>query len=200
MKKSLLCLMVLTLGMVTVPVNAQTKNNTQKETLVKKVSKFWKKTTKQVATAGKNIGDAIGIDELARKNDSDLKEIDGVKYMPIYTTDLFANDNLTDDNEMIKICKLKFADKYPESRIVHCVIPQKEWIMTAIREGSKITGYRRYAYCYLLAKDGTDGYINARFLFTEYREPGENYVEINNSPKWERTDVIPNSVYSKLAE
>ena len=43
--------------------------------------------------------------DLAKKNNEDLKEIDGVKYMPIYTTDLFANNNLSDDEELIKNSK-----------------------------------------------------------------------------------------------
>ena len=192
--------MFLAFGMTALPVNAQTNNNAKKETLVKKVSTFWKKTKKQVTTAGKNIGDAIGVDDLAKKNNEDLKEIDGVKFMPIYTTDLFVNNNLSDDEEQIKISKDEFVGKYPDAKIVHCVIPQKEWILTAVKEGSKITGYRRYAYSYLLAKDGTDGYINARFIFMEYRDAGENYVKSGSWPKWDRTDIIPNNVYSKLAE
>ncbi len=200
MKKNLIYLMFLAFGITVLPANAQTNNNAQKETLVKKVSTFWKKTKKQVSKTGKNIGDAIGVDELAKKNNEDLKEIDGVKFMPIYTTDLFANNNLSDDEEQIKISKEEFARKYPDAKIIHCVVPQKDWIMTAIKEGSKITGYRRYAYCYLLAKDGTDGYINVRFLFMEYRDAGENYVKSANWPKWDRTDIIPNNVYSKLAE
>ena len=200
MKKNLIYLMFLAFGMTALPVNAQTNNNAKKETLVKKVSTFWKKTKKQVTTAGKNIGDAIGVDDLAKKNNEDLKDIDGVKYMPIYTTDIFANNNLSDDEELIKISKDEFVGKYPDAKIVHCVIPQKEWILTAVKEGSKITGYRRYAYSYLLAKDGTDGYINARFIFMEYRDAGENYVKSGSWPKWDRTDIIPNNVYSKLVE
>ena len=200
MKKNLIYLMFLAFGMTALPVNAQTNNNAKKETLVKKVSTFWKKTKKQVTTAGKNIGDAIGVDDLAKKNNEDLKDIDGVKYMPIYTTDIFANNNLSDDEELIKISKDEFVGKYPDAKIVHCVIPQKEWILTAVKEGSKITGYRRYAYSYRLAKDGTDGYINARFIFMEYRDAGENYVKSGSWPKWDRTDIIPNNVYSKLAE
>lgn len=200
MKKNLIYLMFLAFGMTALPVNAQTNNNAKKETLVKKVSTFWKKTKKQVTTAGKNIGDAIGVDDLAKKNNEDLKDIDGVKYMPIYTTDIFANNNLSDDEELIKISKDEFVGKYPDAKIVHCVIPQKEWILTAVKEGNKITGYRRYAYSYLLAKDGTDGYINARFIFMEYRDAGENYVKSSCWPKWDRTDIIPNNVYSKLAE
>ena len=192
--------MFLAFGMTALPVNEQTNNKAKKETLVKKVSTFWKKTKKQVTTAGKNIGDAIGVDDLAKKNIEDLKDIDGVKYMPIYTTDIFANNNLSDDEELIKISKDEFVGKYPDAKIVHCVIPQKEWILTAVKEGSKITGYRRYAYSYLLAKDGTDGYINARFIFMEYRDAGENYVKSGSWPKWDRTDIIPNNVYSKLAE
>ena len=55
--------MFLAFGMTALPVNAQTNNNAKKETLVKKVSTFWKKTKKQVSTTGKNIGDAIGVDD-----------------------------------------------------------------------------------------------------------------------------------------
>ena len=55
--------MFLVFGMTVLPANAQTNNNAQKETLVKKVSTFWKKTKKQVSKTGKNIGDAIGVDD-----------------------------------------------------------------------------------------------------------------------------------------
>jgi len=133
-----------------------------------------------------------------------LSNLLGLYVLPFFEENIIkyeeANILIDKYEELIKNSKEVFAAKYPDAKIVHCVVPQKEWIMTAIKEGSKITGYRKYVYCYLLAKDGTDGYINARFLFLEYRDAGENYVKSASWPKWDRTDIVPNSVYSKLAE
>ncbi|KXB85232.1 hypothetical protein HMPREF3034_00413 [Prevotella sp. DNF00663] len=181
--------------LIGMPVHAQ--NTTQKENFGKKVSKFWKKTKTTMVNAGHELGDAIGFDDRVDK-DADLKEIDGVKYMPIYTTDLFAKGNPSDDKTLIDLSTAAFKKKYPNATIVSAVVPQVEWLNTAVKEGGKITGYRKRAYCYVLAKDGTDGYINARFFFMSYRKAGEKYIESSSWPKWERTDIVPVSAYEKL--
>ena len=50
-----------------------------------------------------------------------------------------------------------------------------------------------------LAKDGNDGYVNARFKFQRQKEVGRQYEHVANCwPLWERTDVIPMAAYEKL--
>ena len=88
MKKQYLVLMAAFLPAMTLPVGAQNNKNNQQETLVGKVSKLWKDAKKQIDKTGKDIGEKIGFDELAsKKHEADLIEIDGIKYMPVYTTD-----------------------------------------------------------------------------------------------------------------
>ena len=54
-------------------------------------------------------------------------------------------------------------------------------------------------YCYAIAQDGEEGYINAKFTFQRYREVGGEYQPLQEKwPKWERTDVLSDKVYNKL--
>lgn len=154
-------------------------------TLLKDLEKGVKKTSKSVA-------DWLGIDT---KADDTLVEIDGVKYMPIYTTNLFAG-NAT---EMEDACKADFAERYANATIISVVIPQEGWTEATLKEKKHITMYTRTAYCYVLAKDGDDGYINARYSFKQLRKPGQKWVApIENWPKLERADAIPNKHYEQL--
>ena len=99
---------------------------------------------------------------------------------------------------MVRLSREAFMKKYPNAEIMYAVVPQQDWLHTALRDGSKVTGYRRRAYCFVVAKDGSDGYLNARFLFSAERVAGGEYVKSNSWPRWERTDVIPSHVYPKL--
>jgi len=118
--------------------------------------------------------------------------------MPIYNFDLFVNSHTTEDAELVRLSREAFMKKYPNAEIMYAVVPQQDWLHTALRDGSKVTGYRRRAYCFVVAKDGSDGYLNARFLFSAERVAGGEYVKSNSWPRWERTDVIPSHVYPKL--
>ena len=181
------------------PMNAQTNRNKQQESLVKKVTTIWNNAKKQVKQTGKDIGEKIGFDDMAAKEqDTDLIEVDGMKYMPIYNFDLFVNSHTTEDAELVRLSREAFMKKYPNAEIMYAVVPQQDWLHTALRDGSKVTGYRRRAYCFVVAKDGSDGYLNARFLFSAERVAGGEYVKSNSWPRWERTDVIPSHVYPKL--
>ena len=62
-----------------------------------------------------------------------------------------------------------------------------------------MTGYVQTLYCYVLAKDGDDGYVNARFVFQRQKEVGQQYEHVDGRwPLWERTDVIPMATYEQL--
>ena len=61
--------------------------------------------------------------------------------------------------------------------------------------------YVKMLYCYIVAKDGEDGYINARFSFRMTKKVGKSWQNDDaNWPLWERTDVLVPSVYEKLKE
>lgn len=199
MKKKNLVLMTLALLIVSLPMNAQKNGNKQQQSFVKKVTSIWNKAKKQVSDTGKDIGEKIGINEISSKQkDVDLVEVDGKKYMPIYNFDLFVNSHTKEDAELVRLSREAFMKKYPNAEIMYAVVPQQDWLHTALRDGSKVTGYRRRAYCFVVAKDGSDGYLNARFLFSAERVAGGEYVKSNSWPRWERTDVIPSHVYPKL--
>ena len=199
MKKYNSVLVAVALLTMALPMNAQKKGNQQQESLVKKVSKIWDNAKKQVKQTGKDIGEKIGFDDMASKEqDADLIEVDGIKYMPIYNFDLFMNNHATEDTELVRLSRQAFMKKYPNAEIMYAVVPQQDWLNTTLRDGSKVTGYRRRAYCFVVAKDGSDGYLNARFLFSADRQAGGVYVKNNTWPRWERTDVIPSDVYPKL--
>lgn len=199
MKKKNLVLMTLALLIVCLPMNAQKNRNNQQQSFVKKVTSIWNKAKKQVSDTGKDIGEKIGINEISSKQkDVDLVEVDGKKYMPIYNFDLFVNSHTKEDAELVRLSREAFMKKYPNAEIMYAVVPQQDWLHTALRDGSKVTGYRRRAYCFVVAKDGSDGYLNARFLFSAERVAGGEYVKSNSWPRWERTDVIPSHVYPKL--
>jgi len=199
MKKQYLVLMAAFLPTVTLPVGAQNNKNNQQETLVGKVSKLWKDAKKQIDKTGKDIGEKIGFDELAsKKHEADLIEVDGMKYMPIYNFDLFMSGHAADDAELVRLSREAFTKRYPNAKILYAVVPQKDWLNTVLKNGDSVVGYRREAYCFIVAKDGSDGYLNARFLFSAERVAGGEYVKSNSWPRWERTDVIPSHVYPKL--
>lgn len=199
MKKMNSMVMAMALLTMALPMNAQTNKNKQQESLVKKVTTIWNNAKKQVKQTGKDIGEKIGFDDMAAKEqDTDLIEVDGMKYMPIYNFDLFVNSHTTEDAELVRLSREAFMKKYPNAEIMYAVVPQQDWLHTALRDGSKVTGYRRRAYCFVVAKDSSDGYLNARFLFSAERVVGGEYVKSNSWPRWERTDVIPSHVYPKL--
>lgn len=201
MKKMNSIVIAMALLTMALPMNAQTNKNKQQESLVKKVTTIWNNAKKQVKQTGKDIGEKIGFDDMAAKEqDTDLIEVDGMKYMPIYNFDLFMSGHAADDAELVRLSREAFTKRYPNAKILYAVIPQKDWLNTVLKNGDSVVGYRREAYCFIVAKDGSDGYLNARFLFSADRKVGGEYMKNNSWPRWERTDVLPNQVYDKLIQ
>jgi hypothetical protein len=100
---------------------------------------------------------------------------------------------------MYKACRDDFAKRYDATTIVSVAIPQEDWLETAILEKKKVVMYKREALCYVLGKDGKDGYINARYSFIQYRKPGKKWLaSASHWPKFERADAIPNVHYNRL--
>lgn len=175
--------------------NAQAQSvDNEKNTLPKKVEKLWDKTKSGVKRTGRSVGEFLGFDV---NGNEDLMNIDGVDYMPIYTHHLMDGDG----SHFLAPCIADVRRRYPEAKVLHAVIPQKKWIETSIRKSGKITGYKRTLYCFILASDGSEGYINAKYSYTQERNAGQKWMSNSSlAPKMERTDVIPTAHYQKILD
>ena len=193
MKKIGYIMVFLLLGAAT-NVSAQSQDK-KKEPFEKKVSKFWKKTKKELEQAGHELGDAIGFDDrLSGK--SDLLKVNGSFYMPLYSKDLYkGEDALT----YRKTCTQLFRKKYPKVSIQSVAIPQKEWVLETVEKDGELVGYQRTLHCFIIARDGDEGYVNAKFTYRQYKNVGQEFQNVKDWwPKWERTDFMTNSVYEQL--
>ena len=193
MKKIGYIMVFLLLGAAT-NVSAQSQDK-KKEPFEKKVSKYWKKTKKELEQAGHELGDAIGFDDrLSGK--SDLLKVNGSFYMPLYSKDLYkGEDALT----FRKTSTQLFRKKYPKVNIQSVSIPQKEWVLEAVEKDGELVGYQRTLHCFIIARDGDEGYVNAKFTYRQYKNVGQEFQNVKDWwPKWERTDFMTNSVYEQL--
>ena len=180
---------------VAMPLSAQTSNTVKKQSLGSRISQLFKKTKKSVSKTGEELSNAIGFDDLASGN-KDLYKIKGTYYMPLYTVNLYKGEQ---SEEFRKQCRQKFSEKYPQAEVVSVVLPQTEWLVDPVKSNNQITGYVETMYCYVLARDGGDGYINAKFTYQQYKNAGEKYSQLANKwPQWTCADVLTNEVYQKL--
>jgi hypothetical protein len=131
----------------------------------------------------------VGIDD---SKDAQLR----AQYMPIYTEDRYHGD---DAIALKEACLQKFRKVYPNAVVKSLVLPMKTWGSISLTEGDKVVGYQQYLTCYILAQDGTDGYINAEYRFDRQRLVGEAFEKMNGRyPKQTRIDVLPEDVYDKI--
>lgn len=180
---------------VAMPLSAQTSNTVKKQSLGSRISQLFKKTKKSVSKTGEELSNAIGFDDLASGN-KDLYKIKGNYYMPLYTVNLYKGEQ---SEEFRKQCRQKFSEKYPQAEVVSVALPQTEWLVDPVKSNNQITGYVETMYCYVLARDGGDGYINAKFTYQQYKNAGEKYSQLANKwPQWTCADVLTNEVYQKL--
>ena len=183
------------------PTTAQTEKNKQdqKENFGQRFVRLGKKAVKEMEKAANNLGDAIGFDDrVDGGKGADSVKVDGAWYMPLYTVNLYKGSDLDLYRDA---CRQAFVAKYPGLKVQSVVVPQQEWLSDTYKKNNKVTGYVQTLYCYVLAKDGTDGYVNARFKFQRQKEVGRQYEHVANCwPLWERTDVIPMATYEQLKE
>lgn len=191
MKKNMT--MTLVLLALAAPMHAQVYKDTDKtpkerlNTLLGDFKKGMKKT-------GESLSGLLGIEGTG---DSTLVEIDGVKYMPIHTTNRFSADSAG----MYRAARADFARRYEDATIVSVVIPQDSWRETVLTENKRVTMYKRTVFCYVLAKDGADGYIHARYSFRQLRKPGKRWLAPEGYwPRFERADAIPTAHYQRLLQ
>lgn len=179
-----------------VPTFAQKKQSQKKQTLSEKFSKYVDGAKKSLERVGHQIDEAVGVaPQPLSKKLAEIK-IDGNWYMPLYKVNLYHGQEL----EMFKdTCLQQFTRKYPHVHILSTAIPQEGWISESVKDKNKIIGYLQTLYCYITAKDGNDGYINACFAFKRYKDVGKEYGVVEGAwPKWERTDVLTNEIYDEL--
>lgn len=179
---------------VALSVEAQSPaTSSQNASFGKKVSKFWKNTKKGVRKASGEIGGKLGI----QPKHLDEYKVHGTYYMMLYRTNLYKGE---DGDQLCKTCIEQFQAKYPNAEIESCVCPQQEWLSEEVVQET-VVGYLQTMFCYIVARDGTDGYINAKFCFGRYKDVGKAVSPlIDMWPKWERTDVIPINDYRKLCK
>jgi len=188
--KKMMIMTILAL-MITCGASAQmTEKPTGKGPLKERVQNFWKQARESV----NDVVDKVQ-DNLENEN-SGLRRVKGKYYMNIYDTNLYKG---ADCEELCAMCKKEFMAKYPAVAIRSVVIPQTEWLTSTVESEGQVTGYAQTLYCYILAKDGNEGFINAKFVFERQKKVGE--PAMNNRVKWPlwiRTDVLTNEVYERL--
>lgn len=176
-------------------VSAQTSTSNKTESLGSKISRILNRARKSANKAGKQVGYTLDADGHLNK-ENDLIKVSGLYYMPLYTVNLYQGKEATEFRETVR---KKFMEKYPQTKLQTVVIPQTDWLHEPVEKGDVIVGYLQTMYCYAIAQDGEEGYINAKFTFQRYREVGGEYQPLQEKwPKWERTDVLSDKVYNKL--
>lgn len=189
MKKQL---MVLLLALILAnSANAQVYKDI-KQTPKERLNTLLRDIKRGIQKTGDSLNELLGYDS---SRDKTLVEIDGVMYMPVYTTNRFTADS----TGMYVACRADFMRRYSHANVISTVIPQETWDDTVIKDNKKVVMYKRSVWCYVLAKDGEDGYINARYAFKQLRKPGQKWLTPEGYwPKFERADAIPNAHYKKL--
>ena len=92
-----------------------------------------------------------------------------------------------------------FVKTYPKAEVLSCVIPQQQWLSEPVKKGEQIVGYLQTLYCYIIARDGTDGYINSKYGFQRYKAVGlQPQVISDHWGELLRTDIIPRADYEEL--
>lgn len=190
MKKSILLLLA-AMAMCLSPVQAQTESKTKKakKTISEKAGKVWKDAKESVNSTADIIKDELGIKGSSRDSVR-------AKYMPIYTRNKYEGGDMY---KMVQTCREDFATRYPNCEIVSSVIPQKEWNTYPVIDGGNTVGYRQQLFCYVLAKDGDDGYVNAEYVYERTKSVGGDYTNTENAwPSHPRIDIIPAQDYELI--
>ena len=178
MKKALFLILAGMAAFSGVSAQSEMQKADSTETFGQAVSRIWKNTKQGIKDSGQAIAD-----EFSHRPGE--YRVNGTFYMPLYDTNLYKGE---DGEKMRDTCYMMFYKRYPQALVPTCVLPQPE-------------GYVSTMYCYVIARDGAEGYLNARFVFKTYKEAGKKPVIMDDSwPKWERTDVIPANDYKKLKE
>lgn len=191
MKKALFLILACMAAFSGVSAQSEMLKADSTETFGQAVSRIWKNTKQGIKDSGQAIAD-----EFSHRPGE--YRVNGTFYMPLYDTNLYKGE---DGEKMRDTCYMMFYKRYPQALVQTCVLPQTEWLSETVKKDGRAEGYVSTMYCYVIARDGAEGYLNARFVFKTYKEAGKKPVIMDDSwPKWERTDVIPANDYKKLKE
>lgn len=170
--------------------NTSKKKSGKSKTVGTVLTDFWNKTKKEVSNAGTSISDQFTLG-----HSGEIK-VHGTYYMPLYSVNLYKG---TDGEALRDSCLTIFNKHYPMAFVETCVLPQQQWLSEPVEKKGQIVGYLQTMYCYLVARDGADGYINTKFMFQRYKDVGGTAQPmIEKWPELVRTDVIPMRDYEKL--
>ena len=193
MRKYILLLSIILSASITV-ASAQSKKS-KKEEREKKIEEFMEESRKALGDAGNAIGDFFGLDDRVDKKE-DLIKIKHVYYMPLYNVNLYKGN---DAEGFRKQCSDMFSGRFPQAKVLSIALPQQQWVKEDVVKSNVGVGHTETMYCYIIAKDGDYGYINARFSYKRYKGAGKDYTVLeDNWPKWERTDFLKKEIYTKL--
>lgn len=189
-------MMVMLAMLCALPASAQIDSNgvahegdAEKTTFKDKVSDAWTNTKEAVNTTADKVRKKLGYDDEKQARTR-------VKYMPIYTKHKFT-DSASD--EMVEMCKEKFYQRYPEANILSAVIPSEKWQSEPVYKNGDIVGYLETVYCYILARDGRDGYLNAEYTFQRHKTVGCPYEKVAAKwPEFTRVDNFNSEVYQQI--
>ena len=187
MKKTIVTAMLALFAAFT--ANAQmTDKPSGKGSFTERVTNLWNNTKEKVEGVVDQVREGI--------DPNGLRRIKGKYYMCIYDTDMYGG---SDASELKSLCRQEFSAKYPGVKIVSVVIPSSEWTTASLERNGETTGFVQDISCYVLAKDGSDGYVNAKFMFERQKNVGEEYEKIDVKwPLWVRTDVLTPEIYERL--
>lgn len=157
-----------------------------------RISTAAKKAKDGAVSLGGKISDVFTSD-----NTKDLISIKGVKYMPLYSVNLYKGADAT---AFRAECQRQFRERYPRAVITSAVCPQTDWLPSVVKNHGQVVGFMETMYCYVIASD-CDGmyYLNAKFAYRRYKEIGADSRNVEEAwPEWVRTDVMTRAVYAKL--
>lgn len=192
MKKVLILMMAL-LTVFTAKTVAQTTTVQGKVSFSDRVNNAAGKIKQDAIEVGNRIGDAFG----SVTSKKDMIKVKGVYYMPLYSVNLYQG---TEANDFRLECQREFQARYPRALITSCALPQKDWVVTEVKDHGQVVGFLFTMYCYVIATDRESGYfLNAKYAFKSYKEIGGNPYRVENAwPVWERTDVMTKETYARL--
>ena len=177
--------------------SAQIDKRGKKSNAKQKVGEFLNDAKDAAEQAGSAISEFFGFDDRVA-NKEDLIKIKRNYYMPLYSVNLYDG---ADAQGFPSECRALFASRYPQAEITSIALPQTDWIKEELKKDDEVVGHMHLMYCYIIARDGDDGYINARFTYKKYKQVGHEALVLNDSwPKWERTDYLSHEIYSELKE
>lgn len=175
--------------------SCSTTNNGEKETFGGKVQRVFNDTKSSMENAGHSLGDAIGFEDRVNPSE-DYIRVSGYNYMPLYSVNLYKGDDCEGFRSQ---CRQLFTARYASAVVQSVAVPQPDWLSEPVKKDNKIVGYLQTLYCFIIARDGSDGYINAKFTYQRYKEVGGVYEPLKDKwPRWENTDVMTAKIYKKL--